>query len=314
MVKYKTKKRVIKMNILKKRKRILLTVLLSWFFLIGLVGQEKSTKTGKSFIWEIRTKAGNSYLLGSLHVLKKESYPLQPAIEDAFTNTTSLVVEANLSQDKMMEVAALAFKKGVYAGDETLKDNLSEKTYNLAKQRLAEKGMDIELFEKTKPWMLAITIAGMEIMKLGFDPNYGIDKYFLDRASGKKEILELEGVDFQVNLLDSFSAEESDKFLFSTLQETGDYREELDKMVAAWEKGDAALMADLVDKSTREFPELKDLNKRLIDDRNHTMLEKILSFFKEEKTYLVVVGAGHLVGKTGLVQLLKDKGFTLKQL
>jgi hypothetical protein len=202
----------------------------------------------------------------------------------------------------------------VYTGDETLKDNLSEKTYNLAKKRMDEMGMDIELFKKTKPWMLAITITAMEIMKLGFDPNYGIDKYFLDRASGMKEIPELEGAAFQVNLLDGFSAEESDKFLFSTLQETGDYREELDKMVAAWEKGDAVLMADLVDKSNREFPELKGINKRLIDDRNHTMLEKILSFFKEEKTYLVVVGAGHLVGKTGLVQLLKDKGFTLKQL
>lgn len=296
------------------KKRILLAVLLSWFFLIGLAGQEKGAETGKSFIWEIRTKAGNSYLLGSVHALKKENYPLKPAIEEAFTNTAILVVEANLAQDKIMEVAALAFKKGVYAGDETLKDNLSEKTYNLAKQRLEEKGMDIELFKKTKPWMLAITITAMEIMKLGFDPNYGIDKYFLDRASGKKEILELEGAAFQVNLLDSLSAEESDKFLFSTLQETVDYQEELDMMVAAWEKGDSVLMADLVDKSTRDFPELKDLNKRLFDDRNHKMLEKILSLFKEEKTYLVVVGAGHLVGKTGLVHLLKDKGFTLKQL
>lgn len=292
----------------------MLTVLFTWFSLFALYGQGKVPESGKSFIWEIQTDSGKSYILGSIHALKKENYPLKPEIEAAFVNTDALVVEANLSQDKIMEVAALAFKKGSYSGKETLKDNLSEKTYNLAKKKLKEKGMDIEQFKKMKPWMLALTITSMEIMKMGFDPNYGIDKYFLDKASGKKEILELEGALFQVNLLDSLSPEESDKFLFSTLQETDNFKEEIEKMVEAWEEGDAVKMEDLVNKNIRDFPELKDLYKRLNENRNDQMLEKILAFFKENKTYLIVVGAAHLVGKKGLLGLLKNKGFALKQL
>lgn len=302
------------MNHLKRRKGILIAVLPVLLSLLFLHSQGKEPGPGKSFIWEIETQAGKSYVLGSVHMLKKEHYPLKPAIEAAFINTDALAVEANLSQDKMMEVAALALKKGTYTGEETLKDNISEKTYNLTKKRLKEKGMNIENFEKFKPWMLAITLTSFEIMKMGFDPNYGIDKHFLDRASGKKEILELEGALFQVNMLDGFSKKDAENFLFSTLQETENYKEELDGMIAAWENGDAAGLEKLVKKDIQDYPELKAINKKMLDDRNDKMVEKIVSYFKENKTYLIIVGAAHLVGEKGLVKQLQDKGYSLKQL
>ncbi|MCI0470534.1 MAG: TraB/GumN family protein [Candidatus Aminicenantes bacterium] len=297
-----------------KRRQILAAVLFTWFSLVISFGLAQAEETGKSFTWEIETVGGKSYILGSVHALKKEHYPLKQAIERAFTNSTVLVVEANISEGKIMEAAELAMKKGSYGENETLKDNLSEKTYNLAKQRLLEKGLDIDNFSKIKPWMLALTITSMEIMQLGFDPNYGIDKYFMDRAAGKKEILELEGAAFQVNLLDGLSPDESDKFLFITLQETEDYQAELDKMVAAWKNGDAEMMERLVNKSMQDLPGMEGLFKKMNDDRNVQMLDKILTFFKEKKSCLIVVGAAHLVGEKGLLQMLKNKGFILKQL
>ena len=51
---------------------------------------------------------------------------------------------------------------------------------------------DKESFNKFKPWFLAMTIISLEFVKLGYDPNFGVDKYFMDKAAGKKEILELE--------------------------------------------------------------------------------------------------------------------------
>jgi uncharacterized protein YbaP (TraB family) len=302
------------MNNLKKRKGILIVLLAVLLSLMFLHSREKGPEPGKSFIWEIQTKAGKSYVLGSVHALKKEHYPLKPAVEAAFTNTDILVVEANLSQDKIMEVAMLALKKGIYTGEETLKNNVSAKTYSQAKKILKEKNLDIENFEKFKPWMLALTLTSMEITKMGFDPNYGIDKYFLDRASGKREILELEGALFQVNMLDGFSKEEAENFLFSALQEAKNFKEELDGLTAAWEKGDAVQLEKLVNKDILDYPELKEVNRRLLDDRNDKMMEKILSYFEQKKTYLIVVGAAHLVGEKGLVKQLHDKGFLLKQL
>ena len=286
-------------------------VALSLVFLHGL---EKGPDPGKSFIWEVQTQAGKSYILGSVHMLKKEHYPLKPAIESAYMNTDVLVVEANLSQDKMMEVSLLALKKGTYTGEDRLKNNVSEKAYNLTKKRLKEKGLNIENFEKFKPWMLALTLTSLELTRMGLDPNYGIDKHFLDRASGKKEILELEGALFQVNMLDGFSKEDAEQFLISTLEETESLKVELDGMLSAWEKGDAAGLEKLVKKEFQENPGLEAINKKMLDDRNDKMVEKILSYFKENKTYLVIVGAAHLIGEKGLVKQLQDKGYSLKQL
>ena len=64
--------------------------------------------------------------------------------------------------------------------------------------------MPLELINRQKPWLLALTLEALELMKLGFDPQYGIDAYFLSKAQGSKKILELEGVDEQFNLLSEF--------------------------------------------------------------------------------------------------------------
>lgn len=268
----------------------------------------------KSFIWEIQVGAGKSYLLGSVHFLKKDMYPLKPAMEDAFAAADVLAVEVDVSADKIMAAALLTMKRGMYTGEDTLKENISEKTYKLVEEWLKKNNMNIKDFKKHKPWLLAMTITGMELMKLGFDPNYGIDKYFMDKAAGKKEILELEGVEFQLDLFEGFSREENDQFLFAALQDAATSKEEFDKMVAAWLKGDAAEMEKLFTKNIRKYPELKGIFEKLNDARNEKMAAKILSFLNEEKTYLIVVGAAHLLGNKGLIQLLRDKGYTLKQL
>ncbi len=286
------------------------------FFLLNLILSVNSqvAEQGKSFLWEIQADASKSYILGSVHLLKKEMYPLKAAVEKAFTDSDVLVVEADVSADKMMDVAALTMKKGFYVGEETLKDNISANTYNLVKDWLKKNNMDIEGFHKFKPWMLALTITSMELVKMGFDPNYGIDKYFLEKAAGKKEILELEGIQFQLNLFDGLTREENDQFLFASLQEISGPKEEFDRMIEVWLKGDADLMEDLVTKNIQKFPKLKNLYQKLTDDRNVKMLEKILSFLDQDKSYLIVVGAAHLVGKKGIIQLLRDRGFSLKQL
>jgi len=269
---------------------------------------------GKSFLWEVQGEGGKSYLLGSIHLLKKEMYPLKPEIEAAFDNTGALVVEADISQDKMAELSALTFKMGLYQGDDSLKAHVSEKTYKRVAGWLKENGMDITGFARFKPWMLALTITGMAFLKQGFDPNYGIDKYFMGQAEGKKDILELEGIAFQMNLFDGLSEQENDLFLFSSLEDISDSAEDIDRMVDAWSQGDAPGMERFVTENVRKYPELKGLFQKLTVERNRRMVEKILSFLQEKRTFLVIVGAAHLVGEQGIVHLLEAKGFKLRQL
>ena len=269
----------------------------------------------KSFIWEVRSPKGMCYVLGSIHMLKKEFYPLPAAMEKAFEKAEAIVVEADISDEAAIgQVAMLTLQKGMYQGEDTLKSKISEETYQLVETFMKENDMDIDGFKKFKPWLLAMTLTSMSMLKKGFDPNLGIDKYFLDRAKDKKEIKELEGMAFQVDLLSSFSEEEGENFLFYTLQETSADTEELDDMISSWRTGDAEKMAKVVTRTSDKYPELKGIYQKLIEGRNQGMAEKVESYLNTGKIHLVISGAAHLVGDKGIIKLLEDKGYKVKQL
>lgn len=268
----------------------------------------------KVFCWQVSMGKSKSYLMGSIHLLKKEFYPLPEVIEKAFADSQILAVEADLSPEKAGDMLALTMKRGMYTGDDTLKNHVSEKTYQMAEKALKEAGMDMSAFEKFKPWMLAMTIEGMLMMKKGFDPSYGVDMYFLKKAAKEKEILELEGLEFQIDLFDNFTQKENEYFLLLTLEEMAAGDEEIGQMTEAWARGDAAAMERYINKIVRENPEMQSVYKKLFDDRNFKMADKIAGYLQTGKTHFVVAGAGHLVGENGVIQLLRDKGFKLKQL
>lgn len=294
------------------RRRIFISILV----VIALVtlGSFGQLYAEKSFLWKVESDKGTGYLLGSIHLLKKDHYPLKQVIEDSFAESDTLVVEANLSDPEVTKLFMPLLQKGMYQGGETLKDNISEKTYQLTRDKLKEMGLDIEQYIKFKPWMAAMTILNIQLMKMGFDPNYGIDMYFMKKAAGKKEILELEGIEFQLKLFESFSKEESEKFFLSSILEADQLGKGMDQMVNAWIKGEVETMQRLMTENIDKYPELKDFYKKIADDRNVGMADKIIKYLEQGKKCFVVVGAAHMVGKKGIVQLLKDKGYTVTQL
>lgn len=276
----------------------------------------------KSFLWRLETGSNQSYILGSIHFLKKSMYPLKPVIEKAFADADVLAVEADISAAKMAGHLKMTMEKSQYSGNETLEKNLSEKTFQLAREMLQKFGIDIQFYQKFKPWFLALTISGLEVMKLGYDPNFGVDKYFIDRVTGvgdqtgfgKKEIYELEGIEYQINLFDAFTREEGEYFLLGTLKEVAGYEAEIEELVNAWLIGDVSTMERILRRSVAEYPVLTPMYKKFIDLRNRQMSEKILSWMKIPKTFFIVVGAAHLVGENGILKLLASRGVRLEQM
>lgn len=268
----------------------------------------------KNFFWKVEGKGGNSYLLGSIHALKKEMYPLPPVIEDAFKQCDVICVEADISGENLAKQGFMMMQKAMYTGEDTLRKNVSAKTYDMVAKKLKELGMDISGFDKFKPWMVAMTITALEMTQLGFDMNIGIDKHFLEKSVGKKEIISLEGIDFQINLLESFSKEEQENFLAASVMEKDKTMEQVDAMVKAWVNGDVAAMNAIINKTVDETPGYEAVNKKMLDDRNVGMVKKIVPCLESNKRYFIVVGAAHMVGKMGLVRLLKEKGYKITQL
>ncbi len=299
---------------MRKKIRSLLPFLLILCLIGCFVHDRKAfAQDGKSFLWKVQSKTSTLYLLGSIHFLKQENYPLNPGIEKAFAQSNALVVEADISDPGKLNSDKL-LQSALYPENDSLENHLSRETYEYVKKETGKLGLPIELIARQKPWVLALTLEGLELMKLGFDPTHGVDVYFLSKAQGSKKILELEGVDEQFNLLSSFSDKEQELFLVYTLKDLNLLGDEANALVKAWSTGNANGIESIITKTVREDRRLEPIWKRLLDDRNKGMVSKIEGYLKTRETYFVVVGAGHLVGNKGIVQMLKERGYSVEQL
>ncbi len=266
----------------------------------------------KAFLWKAQSKTGVVYVLGSLHLMKKESYPLNAKIENAFEKSNVLAVEANINDIAKMDLQKL-MQNAFYPGNETLERHVSRETYELVKKETTGLGMPLELIIKQKPWFLSLTLTSLELMKLGFDPNYGIDNYFLQKSMGKKKIVELESIDYQLALLSGFSDREQELFLLHTLRDMKTIGQEIDKLLRAWTSGDVRGIESLLLKDA-ENRGMEHVYEKLFYERNKNMASKIEEFLKTRETYFVVVGAGHLVGNKGIIEILRRKGYSIEQI
>ena len=267
----------------------------------------------KCFLWEVRSKTATVYLLGLFHMFKKEMYPLDKCISAAFDKADTLVVEVNMNTIDQNRTASLFKERGIYPEDTTLEQRLSKETLEKLKKYLTRIGADITQVNKMRPWYLGMTIAVQEMIALGYDPDLGIDLFFLANA-GARNILELETIEDQMDILAGDPDEVQDIALRMALEDLSDLEMLMDKMVNAWTKGDAQALNDIMREPADRYPLLEQQIKRTIDDRNVDMAGKISGFLKTGKTYFVIVGGGHIGGKKGLAALLKARGYTVNQM
>ena len=273
--------------------------------------QTEETAPSKSCLWEVETSSTRSFLLGSVHFLKSSAYPLAPEIDRAYASSQRLVFETDL--EAMMDPAILAkmMELGVYPEGQDLFQQISGTTRKNLEKKLQELGLPPAYFSRLKPWFLAINLTTLELQRLGFDPLYGIDLHFYTKAKAdEKELAYLESVEYQLNLLGKMSAPDQKAFLNQTLKDLDILGQLTDDMTTAWQNGAADDLYELLFKSFEDHPGIED---RLLTRRNKAWLPQIEKMLKEPKITMVIVGAGHLIGPAGLVELLKQKGYKVKQ-
>ena len=284
-----------------------LGVVLTLFASSALAGE-------KSFLWKVQSKAATAFILGSVHLAKPDIYPLAPKIEESFERAGILAVEADPEKAKDENLLRQMLASALYPGNGTLREHLSKESYALAGREMEELGLTIESFNRTRPWFLAITIETLEFQRLGYDPAYGLDIYFTGKASGKKRIVELESFDYQIRLMNGFSDREQELFLIYTLRDLATLKEKIEELMTAWRTGDTKAMEALVTRTLNESPEIQPIFTKLFDRRNLEMTAKVEQMLKGSETAFVVVGAAHLVGKKGIIELLRGKGFKVEQM
>ena len=174
--------------------------------------------SAKTFMWKVERGDTTLYLLGSIHALKEDAYPLPPAVEAAFAEAEIAVFEIDL--DDMTKAAIKMMAAGSLEKGRTLEEVVGPETWSDFETHVGDLGFDASLYQGMKPWMAALTVAAFELTKHGYLATAGLDTYFSQRADETgKERLALETAEYQVSLFAELSPEQSLAFLRYTLED-----------------------------------------------------------------------------------------------
>jgi uncharacterized protein YbaP (TraB family) len=267
----------------------------------------------KNFIWKATNRQGGTvYLAGSVHLLTKEFYPLDPVFEKALESSDLLIEELELGEMLSPASQTLMLTRGMLPATQSLEKVLSPQTFSAVSSRMTTLGLPVEALKRLKPWSLALMLQSLEWQKAGFDANLGLDKHLYDLAKRAGKATEgLETMEYQIARLDEMSMELQDRLLAETLKEIETARDGFLKITNAWSVGDVPTVERFVLQDLKAEPQLYE---RLLLERNRNWLPRIEALFSRSRPALVVVGAAHLVGPDGLLRMLRAKGYTLEQL
>ncbi len=289
-------------------KKIVVGLILYVAFCFQLIASED-----RAMFWRVDSAQATVYLLGSIHFANAGFYPLRAEIEQAFAAAQTLVVEVDMdSPESSARMQRFMQQEALYDGDETLRDNLSEKTYKQLQAYLKDLGISPALVEKQKPGMVVLTLAAIQAEQAGLKPELGIDQHFLNKVEDKK-LLALETMDEQLALF--LNIEDAD-LLFQDLFYSQEILEsEMNNLISAWKQGDEKNMHKLLfEDILNENAAIVALYEKLYFQRNIKMARSVEGYLNRKGNYFVVVGAGHLIGKKGIVQLLLDAGYRVNRL
>lgn len=289
-------------------KKIIAGFILYTVFSFQLIASED-----RAMFWRVDSAQATVYLLGSIHFADSSFYPLRAEIEQAFAAAQTLVVEVDMdSPESSARLQHFMQKEALYTGEETLRDNLSEATYNELQAYLKTLGIPLALVEKQKPGVVVLTLAAIQAEQAGLKSELGIDQHFLNKVEDKN-LLAMETMDEQLTL---FLNIENTDLLFQDLFYSQEILEsEMNNLISAWKQGDEDRMHKLLFEDVlNENAAINALYEQLYFQRNIKMAASIEDYLSRKGGYFVVVGAGHLLGDRGIVQLLIDAGYRVTRL
>lgn len=285
--------------------KILLLLMLAWLPGPAIADGQPVT------MWLAEGAANRVYILGSVHLLRAEDHPLPAALEAAYDDAEAIIMELDMDDLDATYVQMTTNRLGIIQDERTLKDFMGAALYGQAAREAVALDIPFEMLAKTEPWFAAITIEQLAMMRLGFNPMYGIEMHMTSKAAQDGKPIEgLETIDEQLAFLDGLSIGAQNDLLMQTLAEGKNIASVMDDMIRAWRIGDIAFLEDNMLDDMAKYPELF---KTIVTDRNQRWVDTIAGLLDDDDDYLIIVGALHLIGDVGVPALLSRRGVRIRQ-
>ena len=303
------------------KSKILITVLLLGLSAAAVAQPDSSAaapaaSAHKPLLWKVSDADNSVYLLGSFHLLKPDDYPLSKDVDAAFEDAEALVFEIDPAELASPEKIAEVFKQAAaYSDGKSLSKVLPKPALDKLEQMMKLGGGSLAQVETTEPWAISLSMMMGMAQAAGFRQEQGMDMHFMGRAKAAgKPVSGLETFESQIAVMDSVPHAEQafslGKFLDNPQKTMGD----LTRLHDAWKAGDlATLDGEMRAEMAKETPETYRLLNTVRNDAWVPKIAQKLDGSKSDDT-LVVVGALHLLGKDGVVEKLRAKGYKVERI
>lgn len=264
-----------------------------------------------ALLWEI---TGNdlthpSYLYGTIHMIPKEDYFLTPSTKEAFSKVKQVTFEIDMEEMNNISTLFSILGNIMMEGGVSIKDLVTSEEYDMIKMHFEKIGLPFFLFEKVKPMFLSTFAAGdMSGEGLASGDVVSYEMEFMKMATEKElEVTGLETIAFQMSVFDSIPYIDQAKMLVESIQSEGEEDSQFDEMVELYKKQDVEGMISFMS-GEEGFEDYEDV---LLNARNKNWIPLMEEQMKNQATFFAV-GAGHLGGKNGVIELLRNQGYSLR--
>ncbi len=275
--------------------------------LVTMASLAQSGTGNNTLLWKI---SGNglekpSYLFGTIHMLCADDAVLSKNMKKIIENCDEVYFEVDM--DNLFEMVG-AMGKMKMIGDTTLKDLLTEEEYEKVKNYFDTKGsiLPFSMLETYKPMLAASTL---QEGSLPCDNTAMMEQVIMEEAKiYKKKIKGMETMSYQAGILDSIPYKLQAQQLLSYIESAGKDSSEDKQMVEmfkAYNNQDLQKLEELMVETDAGMAGFTDI---LLYHRNQNWVKKLKTLLPE-KSILVAVGAGHLPGEKGVINLLRKEGY-----
>ncbi len=279
-------------------------IFLSAIFLCSYIPvQRKSGNESASLLWRISGKdlKKPSYIFGTMHLICRQDYVWTSHMEKSLTEADKICLEMDMDDpDVITKVSAgLIDKSG-----KKLRDYFTPEQYKILKKYAKDSlGIDLGMFQQMKP----IALEGLMATNSTDcpDPVSYEDSIMKVALMGHKEVLGLELPEEQIAVLESISSDTIVKYLMEEIQSSATSNTEYTQLVTAYRNQDIRALYDLLN----DAHELGDMGV-FLDGRNKKWITRMADQMKKGSIFYAV-GAGHLWGDNGVLELLRKNGYTV---
>jgi len=270
------------------------------------VTAEFISETGydKGILWKISSAGGKiSYLFGTIHVDDPKVVRLNRKLVRAIQRSKSMSLEL-IPDAQLQQKATLAM---LYTDGRSLKSVVGPSLYKRSLKALGKRGIPEQMVVLMKPWAVSTMLSLPKPITGEF-----LDKklYKLAKIRGLKTYA-LESFEEQISVFNSLSRKEQIKMLKYTLKDLKNIPAQFKQLKNAWLNSDLALLESLSVQQLDSSNTDSQFKENILDNRNIIMLERMQPRLEEGRAF-IAVGALHLAGKKGLLNLLAKKGYTVK--